>query len=97
MTRDFLIDFDSYEDMEKCYKTLLAIKDKDEEAFGVLDKENSLFATHFDDIEEVVFSEIDESIDLSDELVFVAIKNGEHSSNGEVFTTFEIQKIVRTK
>ena len=32
-------DFDSYEDMEKCYKTLLAIKDKDEEKlFGVLDK-----------------------------------------------------------
>ena len=38
------------------------------------------------------FLQIDESIDLSDELVFVAIKNGEHSSNGEVFTTFEIQK-----
>ena len=96
MTRDFLIDFDSYEDMEKCYKTLLAIKDKDEEKlFGVLDKRgNSLFATltYPNDIKEVVFSGIDESIDLSDELVFVAIKNGEHSSNGEVFTTFEIQK-----
>ena len=96
MTRDFLVEFDKHEDMEKCYKTLSAIKDKDDEKlFGILEKRgNSLFVTltYPNDIKGVVFSGLDENINLYNEFVFVAIKNGEHSSNGEVFTTFEINQ-----
>tara|TARA_Y100001970_G_C14188091_1_gene833753 strand:+ start:676 stop:1962 length:1287 start_codon:yes stop_codon:yes gene_type:complete len=94
MTRDFLIEFDNNEDMENCYCALSDISDQNNvKLFGILDKrEKSLFATltYPKDIKDASFSGLNENIILADELVFVAIKNGEHSANGEVFATFNI-------
>ena len=94
MTRDFLIEFDNDEDMENCYRVLSDISDQNNvKLFGILDKrEKSLFVTltYPEDIKDASFSGLYENIILADELVFVAIKNGEHSANGEVFATFNI-------
>lgn len=94
MTRDFLVEFENNEDLESCYNSLSLISDgNNEKLFGVIDKRpNSLFVslTYPNDINNVNFSGLKKKIVLSDELVFVAIKNGEHSADGEVFTTLNI-------
>lgn len=94
MTRDFLVEFENNEDLESCYNSLSLISDgNNEKLFGVIDKRpSSLFVslTYPNDIKNVNFSGLKKKIVLSDELVFVAIKNGEHSADGEIFTTLNI-------
>ena len=91
MTRDFLIEFESKEDTNKCFETLSKIQDEDgKKLFGEIDKQNnSLFVTltYPDDIKDKTFLGITKNLLLEEELVFVAMKNGEHISDGKVFTT----------
>tara|TARA_B100000989_G_scaffold50747_1_gene33593 strand:- start:1878 stop:3170 length:1293 start_codon:yes stop_codon:yes gene_type:complete len=93
MTRDFLIEFRNEKDVNKCYETLSKIQDENgEKLFGDIDKQNnSLFVTltYPKDIVGKTFSNIKEDVTLENEITFVAIKNGEHASNGKVFTTLE--------
>ena len=96
MTRDFLIEFDNDEDMENCYRVLSDISDQNNvKLFGILDKrEKSLFVTltYPEDIKDASFSGLYENIILADELVFVAIKNGEHCEKGYCFYSKGIKK-----
>jgi hypothetical protein len=91
MTRDFLIEFNSEEDTNKCYETLSKIQDEDgKKLFGEIDKKSkSLFVTlsYPEDIKGKTFLGIKKNLLLEEELVFVAMKNGEHISNGKVFTS----------
>ena len=93
MTREFLIEFETEKDVNKCFESLSKIQaENGEKLFGDIDKQNnSLFVTltYPKDIVGKTFSNINEDVTLENEITFVAIKNGEHASNGKVFTTLE--------
>ena len=91
MTRDFLIEFNSEKDRNECFEILSKIQDENgQKLFGEIDKQNnSLFVTltYPKDIKGKTFLGIEKNLLLEDELVFVAMKNGEHVSDGKIFTT----------
>ena len=91
MTRDFLIEFNSEKYRNECFEILSKIQDENgQKLFGEIDKQNnSLFVTltYPKDIKGKTFLGIEKNLLLEDELVFVAMKNGEHVSDGKIFTT----------
>jgi len=96
MTRDFTIYFKNNEDLEDAFLKLDRIKFLDNnKLFGVLDKRNdSIFVTLTypyeikDDYQLNINDHL--SINIFDEVVFVAIKNGIHNSKGYVFLDKEV-------
>ena len=94
MTRDFLIEFDSVEDVAKAESQLSALQEKQSgiSLFKEIDNRGlSLFVTLTWPVEvqanSVVEFENGASCRLEDALVFVAVKNGMHSSRGYVCGT----------
>ena len=89
MSRDFLIEFESNHEVDKAYQNLSSIKIKDKKLFGVLEKrEKSLFVslTYEDEIINTDFISVNGiKIQIKDEVNFVSIKNGKHSSKGFCF------------
>ena len=92
MTRDFLISFKNSKDLENATRILSTIKFNNHSLFGEIEKrKNSLFVT-------LTYSYLvtpgdklsiqHRTLVLSDEFVFVAIKNAHHDSLGYVFTNF---------
>lgn len=98
MTRDFEIRFSNLEDQEKCKNILQAIKVKRDGKFvfeEVEERRNSIFVTltYEDEIfkdDRVVHSSVE--INLYDQVTFVAIKNGMHSSKGYVMCSPNIKE-----
>lgn len=92
MTRDFLITFNSENDLINAKNILSKISDEDnKKMFDEIDtrlSEKSLFVTltYDGDIKDKIFSVKGKKMDLTDELVFVSLKNGEHDQKGYVFT-----------
>ncbi len=89
MSRDFLIEFQTEEEINKAYLILSSIKIKEHNLFGVLEKrDRSLFVT-LTYSEEITMSDyilINEmKIEIKKEISFVSIKNGKHSSKGFCF------------
>ena len=97
MTRDFLIDFLNIEDLEDALDKLSKIKHKNQHLFSEIERrERSLFVTltysnELSEDEFIVTS--NQSLNLSEEFSFVAVKNGHHDGTGYVFTNFELKKI----
>ena len=92
MTRDFLITFNSENDLIYAKDILSKIADEDnKKMFAEIDtrlSEKSLFVTltYDEDINDKIFEVKENKVDLTDELVFVSLKNGEHDQKGYVFT-----------
>ena len=95
MTRDFLVKFKNSIDLENAARLLSTVKFNDHLLFGEIEKrKNSLFIT-------LTYSNLVTSKDelnirnkklvLSNEFVFVAIKNAYHDPSGYVFTNFTPQ------
>ena len=88
MTRDFLINFSSEEDLHNAHNILSELTDQfQEKLFDVLDvrkKEKSIFATlTYSNSLEGKFITIDsQKLHLQSLFNFVAIKNGEHNQKG---------------
>lgn len=93
MTRDFLITFDSISDLKNGIEKLSSIRDSEgNRFFGIIDeRESSLFVTltYPYEIKDKEFHGLPSSIKISNEIVFVAVKNGEHDPNGEIFSSFD--------
>ncbi len=98
MTRDFLVTFASIEDAAKAQNILsgLRIYGKVEPLFGEIDnrgKELFVTLTYPNEISEVdVIRSESVSLNLLQEVAFVAIKNGMHQSKGFAFFTPGIAK-----
>lgn len=96
MTRDFTIYFDTNNDLEEAYLILTSIvSGTGIKLFGEIDKrEKSLFVTlTFSDeiFKETKFHSINfENLNIFKNVVFVAIKNGIHNSDGYAFLSDEI-------
>lgn len=92
MTRDFLIKFENSKDLETALQVLSTTKYNNNALFNEIEKrENSLFVTLT--YSNAVTSEDKlilkhQTLDLSEEFVFVAIKNAHHDPLGYVFTNF---------
>ena len=99
MTRDFLVKFNKLNDLEDAFKILSKTEYKRIQLFGEIEKRrNSLFITlTFSNVigTNDVLSTQNESLNLSEEFVFVANKNAHHDSLGYVFTNF-IPHILKT-
>lgn len=97
MTRDFVINFATYEKTLEAEKALKCIKmkGKDINIFGeVQNRGNSLFVTltygdHIDSDSEITLENGDTVSSFESLVVFVAIKNGMHNSTGYIVTTNE--------
>ena len=97
MTRDYTLVFENdiraKEAEEKLNKFTSLDKKK---LFGVIDNRgDSLFVTltHSDEIKKTdKFLYDGEIIDIFNDIVFVAIKNGIHDQNGYLFTSMETEK-----
>jgi hypothetical protein len=89
MSRDFLIEFQTEEEVNEAYLILSSIKIKENDFFGVLEKrDKSLFVTltYSEEITMSDFILINEmKIQIKKEISFVSIKNGKHSSKGFCF------------
>lgn len=98
MTRDFLIIFGNKHDKENGHKLLNSLinKNNSKPLFGEIEnRENSLFVTltYPDEITtSTTFSSEDLSIQLFNDIVFVALKNGKHCSDGYLFSNFALDK-----
>ena len=89
MSRDFLIEFQTEEEVNEAFLILSSIKIKEHDFFGVLEKrDKSLFVT-LTYSEEITMSDYilvnDMKIQIKKEISFVSIKNGKHSSKGFCF------------
>ena len=97
MTRDFLIEFKSKEDAEKAEKILREAKVNNYRFFGEIENRGNELFVVLDYPHEINFKtklSIDgKIIDASDLVVFVAIKNGEHSSNGYAYFSKNLEDI----
>ena len=97
MTRDFLVNFKSLNDLEDAHGTLSALQHKNQRLFSEIERrETSLFVTltysnELAENENIVLKH--QSLNLAEEFLFVAIKNGHHDETGYVFTNFETKKI----
>ena len=97
MTRDFLIKFLNIEDLEDALNKLSKIKHKNQHLFSEIERrERSLFVTltySNELLEDEVIVTSNQSLNLSEEFNFVAVKNGHHDATGYLFTNFETKKI----
>ena len=95
MTRDFLIIFENSKDLESALQLLSTAKYNNNALFNEIEKrENSLFVTltysnPVTSEDKLILKH--QILDLSEEFVFVAIKNAHHDSLGYVFTNFNPQ------
>ncbi len=96
MSRDFLINFNNDEERDEAYNKLKSIKLNNLILFGVLEiRPKSIFATLTYNL-EILSNDLlninNTEIKIFDEVVFVALKNGEHNSEGYLFANNEIEK-----
>lgn len=91
MTRDFLATFKNFDDLDQAKKLLesLKIKRTNTHIFEEIEaKELSLFITLTYPMEiekkDIVIGDNQKEIKLSEDVVFVAIKNGKHSAKGTI-------------
>jgi hypothetical protein len=94
MTRDFLISFDNKNDLEDALKKFDLINRLNQKAIFSYDKrKESLFVSLVipEEINEnyVLFINEENSILLKKHVVFVALKNGMHSSDGYVYSSWK--------
>ncbi len=96
MSRDFLIQFRDNTERDFAYNKLSKIMLNNQILFGVLDlRNNSIFATltYRNKIKKDDNININgKKIKILDNVVFVALKNGEHDGNGYLFVDGEITK-----
>lgn len=96
MSRDFSIYFSDNEDRDKGFQILKKIYLNGDVLFGVLDlKDKSIFVTLTYDKEILENDSIileNKTIDIFKEIVFVALKNGQHNGRGFLFAQGEIEK-----
>ncbi len=89
MSRDFLVEFENLNDLDKAYDILSRLKINDSNLFGLIEKRNkSLFVslTYKNEITaNTILDYRDIKINLNNEVSFVAIKNGQHSSKGYIY------------
>ena len=87
MTRDFEIKFSNHEDQENAYKKLEGMTLKGERLFGEIEYRNLSLFVSMDINSKIEPGEmIDNSkINIGDNCVFVAIKNGTHVTKGYAF------------
>ena len=99
MTRDFLIIFNNSNDLEEAEQILSQIKFKEKPLFSEIEhRANSLFVTltYSDPMEnQALLKHNKQTLNLSEEFIFVANKNGHHDSLGYIFTNFKT-KILKT-
>lgn len=97
MTRDFLVKFDNFDDLEEAEQLLSKINFKNTLIFSEIERrKNSLFVTLTYSNPLSAGDKIkpkEKSLKLSDEFVFVAVKNGHHDALGYVYTNFKPQII----
>ena len=93
MTRDFVLKFNSENDLQKALSILKSARVEDdsntEDAFGAFDiSGNTLFCSfiYSGESNSVNLQTPSILVDLSDEIVFVAIKNGGHITTSWMFT-----------
>lgn len=95
MTRDFLINFNSSDDLETALAILSNASCDGIKLFGEIEaREASLFVTLTYSLPVAGKSIIgyeNHVIDLSEEFIFVAIKNGHHDSVGYAITNYETE------
>jgi hypothetical protein len=98
MTRDFLLEFDDYQDLTKAKDFLSKIESKDgEKIFKELDdRGNDLFVslTYGKDIKESfsLYLNGSEYKNFRNDVAFVAIKNGHHHGMGYYLDSFKSSK-----
>ena len=97
MTRDFLLTFENEKLANIAQKKLEAIKvNNDERLFGLIDNRGSelfITLTYPNEIKDSAYVSIGKSkINLKEETVFVAIKNGMHSEKGYTYFSENIRK-----
>ncbi len=96
MSRDFLIHFSNNIDRDIAHNILRKIYLKDQVFFGVLElREKSIFATLSYNKKIYISDRItleNKEIEIFNDVVFVALKNGEHNGRGFLFTKGEIEK-----
>jgi len=96
MTRDFEITFSNFEEQEKSYKILEGLKLKGEKIFGEIESRKLSLFVSMDINSKIEPGEmIDNSnINIGDNCVFVAIKNGAHISKGYAFFDTRIKGVI---
>lgn len=97
MTRDFLLTFENEKLANIAQKKLEAIKvNNDERLFGLIDNRGSelfITLTYPNEIKDSTYVSIGKrKINLKEETVFVAIKNGMHSEKGYTYFSENIRK-----
>ena len=96
MSRDFLIHFSNNIDRDKAHSILKKIYLKDKVFFGVIElREKSIFVTLTYNEEINTHDRItieNKELEIFNDVVFVALKNGEHNGRGFLFTKGEIEK-----
>ena len=93
MTRDFLVNFKDSHDCDHAAQLFSSIEFKGKPLFDEVERRvNSLFVTlTYSDLVNLkdTIKLQDRTLNLFEEFVFVAIKNGHHDSTGYVFTNFK--------
>ncbi len=93
MTRDFLVKFASNVERDKFKHEIEKVVLDESKLFGHIDiRECELFIT-MDYPKEINKNHIYNGIRILDEVVFVAIKNGEHNGEGFLFVDEDLPKI----
>jgi hypothetical protein len=100
MSRDFLIKFKNKIDVDLAHSILSKLKLNNQKIFGVLDKKgNDLFVTLTYNKQILPNDNLyfkDQSINFFNEVNFVSLKNGIHSSKGFLFLKGNIKKLKKT-
>lgn len=93
MTRDFLISFDNNIDRDEAINTLEKLKLNDKRLFGKIEKRNKQLFIVLDYPDQITPSckiaieNTDTVLSMANEVNFVALKNGHHSSKGYVLSS----------
>lgn len=102
MTRDFLIEFNNDYEKEEAISILSKVYEKDSKKnlFNEIEeRKDSIFVTltYSDDLKRKIIVSGEKEIEADNEIIFVAIKNGEHSEKGFLTYSNGIKHLVPKK